>query len=257
MTSQLKKAAAVAVAFLSFVALPTAAHAQRTGLVVARTAVEGNVRRTSESILAETGIKAGDTINIRDVQRAVRKLWASGAYKNIEPRVSEAEQPNHVALTWVVDEQPVIGQIDIVGLETLREGQILDSAGLRIGSLRPSRVAAAEAYVRQMLGAKGYQLRSISHRLEPIPGSKTGDQRLVIEVAEGRRVAIADIEFEGNDVYSDDDLRGVLATKPEGFFWFRTGQYDEEKVRADLRELLPSHYGRSGYLDFSVIGDSL
>lgn len=250
-------AAVVALAVLTLLATPVAGTAQTSGLVVSRTAVQGNVRQTSESILTETGIRVGDTITIRNVQQAVRRLWATGAYKNIEPQLSESEQPNHVALTWVVEEQPYVADIDILGLESVREAAVLDSAQLRTGYYRPARVAAAEATVRQLLAGKGFQLKSISHRLEPMPGSRNNEQRLVIAVEEGQRVALADVEFEGNTVFSDDDLRGVLDTKSEGFLWFRTGQYDEEKLREDLRANLPLHYGRSGYLDFVVTSDSL
>jgi outer membrane protein insertion porin family len=247
----------VAATLLTLLMVPGALHAQRTGLVVSSVSVTGNARQSTQSILTESGIRAGDTIIIRDVQRALRRLWATGAYKNIEPQVTEADQPNHVHLTWAVEEQPYIAAIDIVGLENVRESAVLDSARLRAGYLRPGRVTEAEAYVRQLLANKGYQLRSIRHRFEPMPGSTTGDQRLIIEVEEGQRVALADVEFEGNSVFSDDDLKGQISTKEEGFLWFRTGQYDEEKLRADLRESLPSYYGQHGYLDFAVVDDSL
>jgi outer membrane protein insertion porin family len=242
---------------LALAFLPAVAHAQKNGLVVRTITVEGNARQSTESILTESGIRVGDTIIIRDVQRAMRKLWATGAFKDIEPRLAETGEPGDVGLTWVVQEQPYVGAVDIEGLENVRESAVLDSAKLRVGYYRPGRVAEAEAFVRQMLAQKGYQVKSISNRLEPIPGSKAGDQRLVITVEEGQRVALADVEFEGNTVLSDDDLRGVISTKKEGFWWFRTGQYDEEKLRADLREALPEHYGQRGYLDFAVVGDSL
>ena len=243
--------------WLILLTAPVPAQAQTSGLVVSRTAVQGNVRQTTESILTETGIRPGDTITIREVQQAVRRLWATGAYRNIEPQIAETDQPNNVALTWVVEEQPYVAAIEIVGLESVRESAVLDSAQLKVGYYRPARVAAAEASVRQLLADKGFQLKNISHRLEPVPGSKNNEQRLIISVEEGQRVALADVEFEGNTVFSDDDLRGVLDTKSEGFLWFRSGQYDEEKLRADLRSNLPLHYGRSGYLDFVVTGDSL
>ena len=253
-----KKVAALAATFFVFSVIPAALQAQeRAGLVVSRVAVQGNVRHQTDAILAETGIRAGDTIVIRDIQNAMRRLWATGNFKNIEPQLAEADEPSRVALTWVVEEQPYLGAIDIVGLESLRESAVLDSARLRPGPLRPGRVEEAKSFVRQMLAGKGYQLKSISHRLEPIPGNKTGDQRLVIAVEEGRRVALADVEFEGNTVFSDDDLRDEMGTKKEGFLWFRTGQYDEERLREDLRERLPLFYGQDGYLDFAVVSDSL
>jgi outer membrane protein insertion porin family len=70
-------------------------------------------------------------------------------------------------------------------------------------------------------------------------------------------VAIADIGFAGNDNFSDRQLRGVLDTKREGFFWFRSGTFDEERLRADLRGALPQFYASNGFLDFAVVGDSL
>src|SRR5688572_1861204 len=108
-----KKAAAGAVAFFALMILPAALHAQRSGLIVDRVAVQGNARITTESILTETGIKAGDTITIRDIQRGMRRMWGTGSYKNIEPQMAEAGQPDHVVLTWKVEEQPNIGSIQI------------------------------------------------------------------------------------------------------------------------------------------------
>src|SRR5688500_4101793 len=181
-----KKAAAGAVAFFALMTVPAALNAQRTGLIVDRVAVQGNARITTESILGEGGIKAGDTITIRDVQRGMRRMWGTGAYKNIEPQLAEAGQPDHVVLTWKIEEQPQIGSVEITGLETIKESAVLDSAKLRAGPLRPGRVEEAKAFVRQMLAAKGYQVKKIETRLVPIPGSKTGDQRLIIDVEEGR-----------------------------------------------------------------------
>ncbi len=48
-----------------------------------------------------------------------------------------------------------------------------------------------------------------------------------------------------------------MSTKPEGFFWWQKGSYDDEKVEQDLREKLPAWYGSHGYIDFQVTGDSI
>jgi hypothetical protein len=111
--------------------------------------------------------------------------------------------------------------------------------------------------VRSQLAKKGIQLKSISHRLEPVPNSKTHDLNLIFDVQEDQRVAIADVDFRGNKVFSDEQLKGALSTKPEGFFWFRSGTYDEMRLRQDLRQKLPEFYGSKGYLDFAVLNDSL
>jgi len=81
--------------------------------------------------------------------------------------------------------------------------------------------------------------------------------RVIFDVDEGRRVAIAQLKVEGNAHFSDADLVGQMKTGPEGFWWFRSGDYDDDKLRADLQERLPKFYGDRGYVDFQVLGDTL
>jgi outer membrane protein insertion porin family len=252
-----KLVAASAATFLFLFTLPAAAQ-QRAGLIVDRQSVQGNSRISADNIIGGSGLHAGDTITINEIQAALRKLWATGQFKNVEPHLVELPEVGHVELRWVVEEQPYISRIEFRGLETIRGSTVLDTVKLKAGGpLRPGRVAEAEGMVRDLLAKKGYQLKSISHRLVPVPASKTNDFDLIFDVEEGQRVAIADVEFQGNKVFSGDDLKGELTTKPEGFFWFRSGTFDEMKLRADLREKLPAFYGSRGYLDFVVLGDSL
>ena len=48
-----------------------------------------------------------------------------------------------------------------------------------------------------------------------------------------------------------------MTTKPEGFWWFRSGTFDSERFQADLAESIPSLYRSKGYLDFRILSDSL
>ena len=239
----------------------TQVHAQQsTGLVVDQQTVAGNARTSAGQFLAETGIRVGDTITINDVQVAIRRVWSTGKYKNVEPRLVEQPERAHVALQWTIEEQPFVNRIEFKGLENIKESKILEESKLKgAGPFRPGRVTATEGVIRQLLAEEGFQTRSISYRLEPVTGdtAKAGQFNLIFTVEEGQRVAITGVEFEGNTVFDDDKLKGTLATKPEGFWWFRPGTFDEDKLREDLRQNLPAFYGQNGYLDFAVVDDSL
>ena len=258
-----RAAALAAVLFCGGLAAAPAAHGQEAGasapVVVDTVRVEGARRRPEAAVLADVGIRAGDTIDYRTIQRAIHRLWVSGQYADVQVLVDGApsDPSAPVALVVRVVEQPYVAQVDFRGLESVRASTIRDTVGLRAGGpLRPAKVAEAKAMTRQLLAAKGLQARSVEHRLEEIP-ERPGEYRLVFEVDEGQRVAISEIDFEGNENFSDDRLRKVLKTKKEGFFWFRDGTYDEEKLRSDLRETLPAFYAANGYIDFIVTGDSL
>jgi outer membrane protein insertion porin family len=76
-------------------------------------------------------------------------------------------------------------------------------------------------------------------------------------VREGNRVVISQVQIEGNTQFSDEEIVGAIGSKPEGFWWFRSGKYDENIIDGDIRQRLPDWYGDRGYVDFQVTGDSL
>ena len=258
-------AAALAVASLVVLA-PVRSAAQETPAMpvepvqVDSIEVRGNERVPTDLILSTAGIRLGDRVTFREVQEAIRRLWVTDQYADVrilaaELRPEEAQSP--IRLIIEVEEQPWVAYVELRGLENLRSGAVRDTVGLRGGqAYDPARITEAEYTVREMLAEKGIRLRGFEHRLEPIAGVE-GEYRLVIDVTEGQRVAIADVDFEGNEVFSDDEIEDAMSTRSEGFWWFRPGLYDEETLREDLRSNLPEFYGRHGYIDFAVLGDTL
>jgi len=239
------------------------AHAQPVnstpgGAVLDSVLVAGNVRQLVTVITAQAGLTPGTTITYRDVSEAVRRLMASGFYEDVRvfSRFANDADQGPVVLTLDVTERPFLTDIQFEGLEHIRASTIRDSAQLVMRSpMQPSNVAAAEHLIREMLGQRGFMVRNVSHRLEAEP--QPGEYRLVFDVDIGQRVTVADIEFQGNEAFTASELWSAMGTKPEGFLWFRSGLYDEDKVRADLRERLPDFYASAGYIDFTVLGDSL
>ena len=269
MTHRAKKSiggAAVVAASLALF-LPATALAQQEANVmpvepVAVEAVEvrGNQRIAEDMILTTAGIRLGDQVTFREIQQAIRRLWVTDQYADVrvfaqEVRPEDPQSPVRIIIE--VEEQPYVAYVEFRGLENVRAGTVRDTVGLRGGqAYDPARLADAEHVIREMLAEKGIRLRGVEHRLEPIAGVEN-EFRLVIDVQEGQRVAIAEVVIEGNEVFSDSEIEEALSTREEGFFWFRPGLFDEEVLREDLRSNLPSFYGRHGFIDFSVLGDSL
>src|SRR5690606_16385289 len=142
-------------------------------------------------------------------------------------------------------------------LENLSASMLRDTVGLRAGQpFNPARAARAESMARQLLAEKGFRVRSIERRLEPLTAG-SDEMRLIFDIEEGQRVAIAEIEFVGNEAFSDSRLRDEMNTREEGFLWFRSGTFDDDQLREDMRGSLPEFYAANGYIDAAVVGDSL
>lgn len=257
--------AALAAALLSFAlggALPGAALAQDpsppqaapTGFVVDTVEVRGTRRVTPEAVRSAAGVRSGSVVNAQLVQDAIRRVMATGSFESVQVFVRGAQQ-GRGALVLDVTERPFVAQITFVGLQSVSAGTVRDSAGLQENApLDPQRVAAAQTLTRNLLAKKGIQLLSIDTTLTPV---ENGAVRLTFTVREGNRLTIADIDFAGNQAFTEEQLEDAISLKEEGFWWFRAGRYDREAFEEDLRANLPQFYGSHGYIDFAVVRDTL
>jgi outer membrane protein insertion porin family len=223
------------------------------GFVVESVEVRGAQRVSAELVQTAAGIRPGATLTSQSVQELILRLVATRQYETVQVYVRGAEQ-GRGALVIAVRERPMLAEVRFEGLRSVSGSTVRDSAGLVVNTpLDPQRVAAARKLVRDMLAARGIQLVSIDTALVPVENG----YRLTFNVREGNRLTIAELDFVGNQAFSDAALRGAMRTRPEGFWWFRSGRFDRAAFAEDLRTNLPEFYGSHGYIDFTVVGDTL
>ena len=260
MRDRLGKATALAAVFFAIIGLtsPTAvaAQAQPTGLVPVDTVVvEGNSARIQEqSIVALFGVQPGSEVTYRDIQRGMKQLMRSGQFKDVVIRVRGTSP---VELVIQVEEQARVRTVQLNGLEHLSPREVRDTTGLRPGlPFNSQRILDAKAYIRSELAADGIPFVEITERIEQVPG-EDNEVDIILDIVEGQRVTIAHMEFIGNEHFTDDQLRGAMSIKPEGFWWFRSGSFDQLRLAEDLSVKLPQLYSSRGFLDFHVLSDTV
>jgi len=237
------------------------AHAQQSNgaiepIVIDSVDVEGNIRQADLTIIAFGGLNQGSAYTIFDIQRATKSMWETGQFKDIRVRV-EGDVGGHVTLIWEVDEQDLLRNVSITGLTSVNPSDITDETSLNTGfPYSPTAVIDAKASIRAELAKKGIPFANIVERIERVP-DRGKEIILFLDVEEGTRVTVADVTFGGNSVFTDSELRGAMSVRPEGFWWWRSGSYARETFDEDLQVGLPDFYSSRGYLDFTVLGDSL
>ncbi|MDE2761482.1 MAG: outer membrane protein assembly factor BamA [Gemmatimonadota bacterium] len=217
--------------------------------------VRGVARLTAGDVVGATGIQTGSLNSWLDINRALRNVWATGQYEDLVARLRTTAGRNTLILE--VAERPLARLVRISGLESVSDNDVLEESGLEQDApLSRNALAKAQGFIREELRRRGVPYARIDERIQPVPGDD-GRVDIVLAVEEGQRVTIAEVAFAGNERFSDDELRGVMNTKPEGFLWFRSGNYDDIDFRVDLETSLPDRYRRAGHLDFKVLGDTL
>lgn len=258
------KAVVLAVAALAVAAVPYAAElgaqaAGRQGALQRVDSIEvaGNSRVQATSVRMMFAIDPGTDVSYRNIQAGIKALLASGQFKDVTVRARGGGATGGVILVVEVDEQPLVRRVAIVGLEHASERQVRDTTGLRGGvPYNPQRVKEAQAFIRSELAGKGIPFAAVRERVEQVP-DQPNEIDLFLDVEEGQRVTVAEITFIGNERLEDGALRDAMATKAEGFWWFRNGTFDDNRFQADLEESLPAAYRRHGFLDFRVVSDTL
>ncbi|MCD8479175.1 MAG: hypothetical protein LRZ88_02410 [Candidatus Cloacimonetes bacterium] len=94
---------------------------------------------------------------------------------------------------------------------------------------------------------KGFGNASIEIMEQFQPDNKVA---ITLRVEEGKRIAIKQITFLGNESFDDKQLIRRMKTKPASFL--RSGRFEEEKFEADL-VALANFYKKNGFIDV-VIG---
>ena len=216
-------------------------------------AVRGNRRVDYGSVIATTALVPGTQLNYRILQRSLRDLYETGNFENVTLTCESV--PNRAILTFNVVERPVLESVQVRGVNRLSERQIRDLAELP--AARPvdaSAVARAVFKIDSTYEKAGYYLARV--RAESTVVSE-GNIGITFTVEEGRRLALSGLRVIGNDHVSADDIAGAMKTRPEGFWFFRSGEINDDEYAADLSERIPALYASRGFIDFRVAKDTL
>ena len=233
---------------------PRAARAQGEPVAPDSIVVLGLRRLDPKQVLDQSGLAPGKPLGYRDVQRAIQALYATGQYDDV--RVAQDTAHGKALLVLTLRERPLLVKWAVRGVSRLSEHSVRDKVQLaEARPIDPAAVARARGRIDSLYRAQGYYLAQV--KVVKAYEADSARVRVIFDVDEGRRVAIAQVRFEGNSHFPDAELAAHLKTRPEGFWWFRSGDYDDEKLRADLQERLPKLYGDRGYVDFQVLGDTL
>jgi outer membrane protein insertion porin family len=236
-------------------ALPPASLSQGTGERIVGIRVVGYQTVTPDTIAHYLGIKAGDPYDPEKIRERFRALWDVGLLENLS---IEAEHgAAGVTLVITIEERPVVQSVDYEGNKKLSASQIRDrlkeeKAEIRIGGplsvreLAKARTKIAEYYLQQ-----GYRSADVSYRIEDV--SKT-EKKVIFEIDEGDKVKIESVDFVGNTVFTNGQLKGAMKdTKTATLFRTLSDKtvWNQANYEADV-ELIKQMYWSKGYKDVVV-----
>lgn len=245
----------MATLLLAFAVLPLVLATQAVtastahAAVVSAVEVRGNQRVDDETIVNYVGIKPNVPFNDGDIDEGVKRLFSTGLFSDVRANVVSR------TLVISVEEYAVINQVLFQGNKKLK-----DDALLRVVQLKPGGTFSQSILeLDEQAIIDAYSRIGRSDAIVTSQVIELGENRVNVafNVNEGGRTKISQINFVGNEAFSDRRLAGVISTKKSNLLSFlaRDDLYDEERLRADEEALRRFYYNR-GYADFRIISST-
>ena len=228
---------------------PAAAPAQAAPAaerVIRSLRVEGSQRVEPETALSYTKLRTGQPYTNETVDQAITDLLGSDLFADVT--IAGVETGD---LIIRVRENPIINRVILEGNKRLKSDKITKEI-----KLAPRQVFSRTA-VRQDVGRivelyrrQGRFAATVAPQLVQLDQNRVD---VVFEIAEGPKSKVRQINILGNEKFSDDDLRGQMATKQSRLFRFFSSNtsYDQDRLAYDQQKLR-QFYLTEGYADFRV-----
>jgi len=224
--------------------------------------VTGTTTYNEKTVIAYTGLKEGEELfipgeKLRDV---INKLWKLDLFSDINFYITNVEG-NVADLELEIKEVPVLNQVRFTGIKKKSEKEdLIDENDLKPGvKVTENLITTTQNYIQNKYKKEGYFNAQAEIRTsEVVDTSNSNKINMVVDIDQGDRVKIKDIEFIGNEKLSDAKLkRNMKNTKQKNFlrFWKRS-----KFVRADYQDdkaSLIDKYKEEGYRDARIISDTL
>lgn len=212
---------------------------------VNKIAVVGNHRIESETIESLLLFKRGDNISEVELNAALKSLFSSGFFTDLSLNLENN------TLTIKVYESPSISHIEFEGNKEVSDDMFKEHVQLRPRMLYSK--AKVQQEVQRILAiyrSKGYFNAKVIPKVVELSQNRVD---LVFEIEEGTPAEIESINFIGNHIFSDSDLRNILVTKESSWWRFFSSDdvYDPDRLNVD-KDNLQKYYLNNGYVDFRV-----
>ena len=228
------------------VTLPAIAAAE--SFVVKDMRVEGLQRISEGTVFNYLPINIGDTVDSIRVGEAIRALYGQNLFDNIEMR------RDGDVLVIAVKERPSIEDFTIDGNKDIKTEDLMESlrnVGLARGrTFDRSVLDNVEMFLREQYYDRGKYGVDIKTDVQDRPNNTV---RIKVDVKEGDRARIRQVNIVGNDSFDEEDIREDFTLDTANWLsWFRQDdRYAKEALEGDL-EILRSFYMDRGYADFRV-----
>ncbi len=228
---------------------------------IADISVSGNTSFSEQTIITYSGLSKGKEISIpgEDISKAIKKLWNSKLFGDIEIFVTKIEDKS-AFLEIKLHDLPQLNEVKINGVKNSKKEAIIKDNKLRKGTkVTENLITTTKNFLATKYKKEGYLNTKIHiNTIEVKDSIKVARVNMVLNIDKGEKVKIKDIVFDGNQVLSDKKLRKSMKStkKINRLRIFKRSKFIDSAYQADLSSVIEK-YKENGYRDARILSDSV
>jgi len=234
--------------------LITTDHLFSGGAKVVSVDITGNTMMSSQAILNTLRIKTGGTYNESKATSDIKRIYGLGYFDDVQVNVSDARGGK--AVHFYVIERAQLGNIVFRGNKKFDNDELTKVVGIKPNDIPSERVLAESVEnIKKLYVDKGFPN---VHVMTAVETGGDGRSLLVYNISEGGKIYIKNIEFDGNEYFSDWTLSRKIDTSTRTFLlsWISgSGKLNQEKLSGDSQKV-ETFYHNNGFLNAQV-GDPI
>ena len=210
--------------------------------------IEGLQRISEGTVFNYLPVNIGDHLTPARQREALRALYTTGFFRDVELR------RDGDTLIVAVAERASLESIDIKGNKDIKTEDLqksLRNVGLAAGkTFDRSTLDEVTQYLTDQYYSRGKYAVQIDTKVEDLPDNRV---RVNIDIKEGSRAKIRQINIVGNTRYKDKDILETLQLQtPNWSSWYKeSDRYSRESLQGDL-EKVTAWYQDRGYANFRI-----
>jgi len=210
--------------------------------------VEGLQRVSEGTVYNYLPVNIGDHLTPQRVREAIRALYATGFFRDVQVRRDGS------TLVVVVAERPSIESFEITGNKDIKTEDLqksLRGVGLATGkTFDRSVLEDVTQYLTDQYYARGKYGVRIDTKVEEEAGNRV---KIKVDIKEGNRAKIRQINIVGNTRFKPQEILDTLELKtPNWLSWYKQDdRYSRESLQGDL-EKVRNFYMDRGYANFQL-----
>ena len=205
-----------------------AAGHRASDFTVSNIHIEGLQRISEGTVYNYLPVNIGDHLNAQRVREAMRALYATGFFRDVELR------RDGNMLIVAVAERPSLESVDIKGNKDIKTEDLqksLRNVGLAAGkTFDRSTLDEVTQYLTDQYYSRGKYAVKIDTKVETLPDNRV---RVNINIKEGARAKIRQINIVGNTVFKDKDILETLSLQtPNWQSWYKQSDRYSREIAA-------------------------